>query len=317
MNPHSNRDPRTPRQASPSMRMHYVKPERSTPVALWWVLGIIAAAAAGLIIWRLQVQQQQQQTDAKVVALLESADRLILENREDDAAAATNQALELLPGDRRSVALMERIEAKRKLIHEKLSTTSNMALAQAEQYALTNLETARRELDRLRSDTSLTPEAQKAAADRMKALKGPVCSLRVPKEWLPDSVLTIDGVTKEPENSMVTGLMPGKRDIVITRFGFREISFKELDFNGTEPVVLPAFEWVPRGTKVSVTSSPAGAAVWYLGKDTGKVTPCTIPDVEDGPVEFLLKRAGYENATVSGEVKERRPLKLSIKLEPN
>jgi hypothetical protein len=114
----------------------------------------------------------------------------------------------------------------------------------------------------------------------------------------------------------VTGLMPGKRDILITRFGFRDVSFKELDFNGTEPVVLPPFEWVPRGTKVSVTSSPAGAAVWYQGKDTGKVTPCTIPDVEDGPVEFLLKRADYEDATVSGEVKDRRPLKLSVTLEP-
>lgn len=316
MNPYSNRDPRIPRQATHSARIHYVRPERSTPVVLWWVLGVIVLAAAGLIIWRLQVQQQQQQTDAKVVSLLESADRLILENREDDAEAATRQALELLPGDKRSLATMERINEKRKKIYEKKSDASKIALAQAEQYALTNLETARREFDRLRADASLTPEAQKAAADRMKELKGPVCSLRVPKEWQTDAILTIDGVTKEPENSMVTGLMPGKRDILITRFGFRDVAFKELDFNGTEPVVMPPFEWVPRGTKVSVTSSPAGAAVWYLGKDTGKVTPCTIPDVEDGPVEFLLKRADYEDATVSGEVKERRPLKLSVTLEP-
>lgn len=295
--------------------MHYVKPERSTPVALWVVLGIIVVAGAALVFWRLQVQGQQQQTEDKVVALLASADQLIQEDREDDAEAAARQALALLPGDARCTATIERIETKRKMIHEKKSNESKVKLAQAEQYALKNLDAAREELDRLRADASLTPEAQKAAAERYKELKGPVCSLRVPKELPTDAVLTLDGETKEAQNSLVTGITPGKHSVLITRFGFRDVAFNDLDFRGTEPLELPAFDWVPKGTKVSITSSPAGAAVWYMGKDTGKVTPCTIPDVEDGPIEILLKHPDYADTTVKGEVKDRRPIRLSAKLD--
>ena len=49
---------------------------------------------------------------------------------------------------------------------------------------------------------------------------------------------------------------------------------------------------------LGVTSSPAGAAVWVDGKDTGKVTPTQVA-VTPGEHKLLLRKAGYKDATTT------------------
>ena len=113
----------------------------------------------------------------------------------------------------------------------------------------------------------------------------------------------------------MSGITPGKHTVVASRFGFRDSPQVELNFRGLDPLQLPTIEWKPRGAKVFVNSRPSGAAVWWHGKDTGKITPCEILDVDDGPIEFLLKHPKYEATTLKGEVKDRQPLSVTATLK--
>ena len=83
-----------------------------------------------------------------------------------------------------------------------------------------------------------------------------------------------------------------------------------------DPLPLPTVVWKLRGAKVFVKSIPSGAAVWWKGKDTGKVTPFEIEDVDDGPIEFLLKHPKYDETPLNGEVKDRQPLSMTATLKP-
>ena len=316
MKPIPNQQSRIPQRAAATRRAITPRPEQGTNWLLWSLVALALATALAMIVWRLDVREQQRTTEKEVSALLESADQLIQENREDEAEAAMNKALTMIPGDVRCRAVIDRINTKRKMIHEKMASASEFALAQAEQIALGNIAGAIEAFGRIRLDNSLTPEAKKIAEERAKALKGEVCTLQLPADWPTDAVLSIDGVLKFTGKTIVTGIAPGKRMIHITRFGFREPDDMELEFLGLETLQLPTILWRPRGTKVSIMSRPAGAAVWRDGKDTGKITPCVIEDVENGQVEFILKHPKHANTPLSGEVKDRQPLKLSSTLDP-
>jgi CRISPR/Cas system-associated endonuclease/helicase Cas3 len=99
------------------------------------LLGIVLVAAVSVVVWRLQYQANWQRTDDKIMALLESAEQRIQANREDEAEAVAKQGLGLLPGDARCQKMIERINAKRQITHQRKTDASNAALAQAEQLA--------------------------------------------------------------------------------------------------------------------------------------------------------------------------------------
>lgn len=68
-------------------------------------------------------------------------------------------------------------------------------------------------------------------------------------------------------------------------------------------------EHAPEPGSIAVTSTPAGAAVWLDGEDTGKVTPITLENVPVGDHVVTLKLDGYAAASapvtvVSGETAE-------------
>ncbi len=312
-----NRPP-TKTRRSPTPQWGYTAPipEKKTNWILWTLLGIALVAAGGGVAWRMQYQANWQQNDDKVMALLASADQLIQENREDEAEAVVKQGIGLLPGDSRCQQMIERINTKRKMIYERKAEASDAALAEAEQLAKNDIDLAIDALGKIVSDASLTPEARKAAEARIASFKRGVCSLRLPEDWPGDAILTLDDITKEVVKGLVGGILTGKRTVKISRFGFREPPPVELDFRGVDPVPLPTIEWKLRGAKVFVKSRPAGAAVWRQGKNTGKVTPCELEDVDDGPIELLLKHPDYTATPIKGEVKDRKPLSLTVTLTP-
>jgi PEGA domain len=283
---------------------------------VWCLLGLGLVVALAVIAWRLQVRDELRAKEKQVSALLVSADELILSNREDDAEAEMRKAFTLIPGDPRCQAVIERINKKREMIREKMETASKFAMEQAEMFAQEDIAAAKAAYDRIRLDKTLTPEAMAAAKVRIEELSGKVCSLRLPADWPTDAVLSIDDVVQSTEKNPITGISPGKHKVQFKRFGFREPPAVELEFRGLTPVPLPAIQWLPRGTKVSVVSRPTGASVWQNGKDTGKVTPCDFEDVEIGQIEFLLKHPDHADTVVTREVKDRTPVRLSVTLEP-
>lgn len=282
---------------------------------LWVSLGVIAVGAVAVVMWRLDYQKQQDEIDKKVVALLESADKLIEENRDDEAEAATRNALALIPGDVRSQAMVERLAVKRELIRKKQSTASGFLVMRAEQLEKENLAAAIKAYEDIRVDPSATAEVKQSAAERIKAIKEGVCTLLLPDDWPADALLTIDDLSKNTVKRKIEGIVHGKRTIRITRPGYRDPAPMEVEFLTAAPVRLPAFLWKLTGAKVFVASTPSGAAVWRDGKDTGKVTPCEFEDMDDGPVEFVLKLSRFPDTPLKGEIKDRLPIKLSAKLE--
>ena len=107
-----------PRQgASPRWNRRPIRPEKNTSWILWSLIGIVVVAAISVVAWRLQYQAKWRQSDERVLALLESAEKLIQENREDEAEAVATQGLGLLPGDKRCQEMINRINTKRAMIH--------------------------------------------------------------------------------------------------------------------------------------------------------------------------------------------------------
>lgn len=315
MSTYPNRPTPTPRQVMPSHRPRPVIVEQNTNWLLFGALGVIAAGALAVVMWRLDVQKQGEETGKKLVALLASADQLIQENRDDEAAAAANKAMELIPGDLRAQAVIDRINAKRDLVHKKKSTEAGFSMMRAEQLEKENLAAAVEAYDAIRMDAATTAEAKQAAADRAKAIRAGICTLILPEDWPADAELTIDELSKNTAKKRIDGIVHGKRTIGITRLQYRDPVPMEIEFRTSEPVRLPAFEWKVKGAKVFLTSTPAGAAVWKNGENTGKITPCEFEDVDEGTVEYVLKRPGYPDTIVKGKVEGRIPLKISGKLE--
>jgi serine/threonine protein kinase len=68
------------------------------------------------------------------------------------------------------------------------------------------------------------------------------------------------------------------------------------------------------GGDITLTSTPAGAAVFQDKEQLG-VTPLPIKDHPPGEVKYTLTLAGYENATLQGNVLPGQPLILSESLK--
>ncbi|MFA5614467.1 MAG: PEGA domain-containing protein, partial [Methanoculleus sp.] len=65
---------------------------------------------------------------------------------------------------------------------------------------------------------------------------------------------------------------------------------------------------------ISVTSTPAGAAVWLDGTDTGEFTPTTLEDVPAGDHVVTLKLDGYADASRTVTVEEGETAEVDLEL---
>lgn len=303
------------RGGSPTWNRRPFRIKNDTNWVVRSLIGLVLVAVVAVVAWRLQYQAQWRQSDERVLALLESADQLIQANREDEAEAVATQGLGLIPGDKRCQEMINRINTKRAMIHQSKTKVADFMLTEAEEISKTDIALAIETYRKVMADTSLTPEAHRTAKARIAAFKGGVCSLRMPKDWPEDAVLTIDGVTTHVTNGLVSGITPGKHALLATRYGFRDVT-RDLNFLGIDPQQLSNIEWNLLGAKVFLKSNPTGASVWRDGKDTGKTTPFTMEDVDDGPIEFTLKHPDYADAAVKGEIKDRQALSVTTTLTP-
>jgi hypothetical protein len=66
---------------------------------------------------------------------------------------------------------------------------------------------------------------------------------------------------------------------------------------------------------VSVTSDPAGAAIWMDGKDTGRVTPAQISVDKPGNHSFTFKKQGYLDESSNANLQVGQTFHLSPSLK--
>jgi serine/threonine protein kinase len=108
----------------------------------------------------------------------------------------------------------------------------------------------------------------------------------------------------------VKELETGNYEIKVTRKGW-PLQTRTVTVN--RGVVRQAF-FDFAGSDVTIMSTPPGAAVLREKEQLG-VTPLSIKDWPPGEVKYTLALAGYENATVQGNVQAGQPLTLSESLK--
>ncbi len=110
----------------------------------------------------------------------------------------------------------------------------------------------------------------------------------------------------------LAGLNPGQHALTITKTGYApEIRNIEVA-SGSKSFI--SVQLAQLAATVSVTSDPAGAAIWLDGKDTGRTTPAQISVDKPGNHSFAFKKQGYLDETTTANLQTGQTFRLSPSL---
>jgi hypothetical protein len=126
--------------------------------------------------------------------------------------------------------------------------------------------------------------------------------------------IQIDG---QSNSSWVTpfnlaGLNPGKHTLTISKPGYASDTRNIEVGSGSKSFI--SLQLAPLTATVSVTSDPAGAAVWMDGRDTGRVTPAQISVDKPGNHSFVFKKQGYLEETTTANLQIGQTSRMSPSL---
>ena len=266
----------------------------------WWIaLGIVLLIGGILLIPWFRARLETRDRVIEAASLVAKAQAHLDQGHVEAAGATAQEALKLLPGEAGATRIVA--AAKKALQQQKeREQRAKTAMEAAEKFVSDDeLLKAIPAFEAIAAKSAEFPEGigAKAAARaaELRALKG---KLILPSDWPADAVITLKG---EPID-ITSGIPLGEHELIITRKGFRNPAPLRLVFNGVKPVPLPPVSWKPIGGKVTVSSVPAGAAIWIGNRNTGKVTPWTFDDVNVGKAEYILKLKGHVDKTLTTDV---------------
>jgi eukaryotic-like serine/threonine-protein kinase len=111
----------------------------------------------------------------------------------------------------------------------------------------------------------------------------------------------------------LAGLNPGQHSLTISKPGYGSET-RSIDVASGSKSFL-SVQLSQLTASVSVTSDPAGVAVWIDGKDTGRVTPAQVSVDKPGNHNFVFKKQGYLDETTSANLQVGQTLHLSPTLK--
>jgi serine/threonine protein kinase len=112
----------------------------------------------------------------------------------------------------------------------------------------------------------------------------------------------------------LAGLNPGQHTVTISKAGYGTET-RSIDVgSGSKSSISVQLGQLT--ATVSVSSDPAGVAVWMDGKDTGRVTPAQISVDKPGNHSFVFKKQGYLDETTSANLQVGQTFHLSPTLRP-
>jgi hypothetical protein len=111
----------------------------------------------------------------------------------------------------------------------------------------------------------------------------------------------------------IAGLNPGQHTLTIVKPGYATDTRSIEVASGSRSFV--SVQLAQLAATVSVTSEPAGAAIWMDGKDTGRVTPAQISVDKPGNHNFAFKKQGYLDETSSANLQVGQTFHLSPSLK--
>lgn len=265
----------------------------------WITIGMVLLILGVLLIPWFRARFETRDRVIEAASLVAKAQAHLDQGHVEAAQATAEEALKLVPGEAKAAIVAA--SAKRALQLQKESEQRAEAAMEAAEKFVTGdqLLDAISAFENIAANSVEFPEGigAKAAARvaELRALKG---KLMLPADWPADAVITLKGKPSD----IKSGIPLGEHELIMTRKGYRNPAPLRLAFNGVKPVPLPSVMWKPVGGKVTVSSVPAGAAIWIGDRNTGKVTPWTFHDVDVGKAEYVLKLKGHVDKTLTADV---------------
>ncbi|HXM62832.1 MAG TPA: PEGA domain-containing protein [Terriglobales bacterium] len=111
----------------------------------------------------------------------------------------------------------------------------------------------------------------------------------------------------------LAGLNPGQHSLTISKPGYASEN-RTIDV-GSGSKSFVSVQLAQLTATVSVTSDPAGAAIWMDGKDTGRVTPAQISVDKAGNHSFAFKKQGYLDETTTANLQMGQTFRLAQSLK--
>jgi serine/threonine protein kinase len=110
----------------------------------------------------------------------------------------------------------------------------------------------------------------------------------------------------------LAGLNPGQHTLSISKPGYAPES-RNIDVaSGSKSFI--SVQLAQLTATVSVSSDPAGVAVWMDGKDTGRVTPAQLSVDKPGNHSFVFKKQGYLEESTTANLQIGQTFRLSPSL---
>jgi eukaryotic-like serine/threonine-protein kinase len=139
----------------------------------------------------------------------------------------------------------------------------------------------------------------------------------VPGQLIVDSypagaVVSIDGQNQAVTPLSLSNLPPGRHSITISKAGFASETRAVDVASGSKSSI--SIQLAPTTATVAADSDPAGAAIWVDGRDSGRVTPARISLDKPGSHNFVFKKAGYLDETMSANVQIGQTFQMAPKL---
>jgi serine/threonine protein kinase len=109
------------------------------------------------------------------------------------------------------------------------------------------------------------------------------------------------------------GLNPGQHTVTISKPGYAAEN-RTIDV-GSGSKSFVSVQLAQLTATVSVTSEPAGAAIWMDGKDTGRVTPAQFSVDRAGNHSFVFKKQGYLDESSTANLQTGQTVRLAQSLK--
>jgi eukaryotic-like serine/threonine-protein kinase len=128
----------------------------------------------------------------------------------------------------------------------------------------------------------------------------------------PGAMVAIDGQNQAVTPLSLSNLPPGHHTVTISKTGFASETRTVDVTSGSKSSI--SMQLAPTTAIVAADSDPAGAAIWVDGRDSGRVTPARIALDKPGLHNFVFKKTGYLDETVSANVQIGQTFQVAPKL---
>jgi len=155
--------------------------------------------------------------------------------------------------------------------------------------------------------------ANRGRKSKTRAAAAAVVPAQLSVSSTPDGAeINFDGSVLCQSPCTLTGIAPGAHTVIASKAGFSSVTRTLSLASGANQSI--SLQLAQSSALLTVSSTPAGAAVWVDGSNTGKLTPAQFTVSKSGTHTVTLRRAGYLDGSSSVNVEPGQPSVVNLTL---